>query len=214
MTVSDVYATRSDLYDYGFQRGLLANPGRLCASVLAATDTFELDGHGFSTDHELLFRAEAGGTLPAPIVAGVTMYAIPVNDQMFKVAASPAGGAVDLTTDGTAVVVATPLPFDKTLEYYSRWVDGFLPAHAVPLKPPYPPLLVGIVAKLAAAQLLIHAGQTSASMRELEIDAKAQVERWREGTVIRDARASSPTNLAYSESVSSSRGWPSGSHLP
>lgn len=208
----EAYATRSDVYDYGLSRGAIANPARLCASVLAATDAFELDGHGFETDAELIFRAESGGVLPAPIVAGEAYYAIRENEQTFKVAAAVRGAPIDLTTDGAAVLVMTPLPFEKVLKFYSRFVDPFLPAHLVPLTPPYPDTVVGIVAQLSARLLQNIAGQQSNSMTEIQIAAKAQLERWAKGLPLRDARATAPANLSYSESAPapSTRNWDAG----
>lgn len=211
----DVYATRSHLYTYGLPRGLLANPGRLCASALSATDAFELDGHGFEVDKALLFRAESGGTLCSPLVAGVTYYAIPQNDQFFKVAAAPAGAAINLTTDGVSVIVATALPFDEVLEFYSRFADGFLPAHLVPLQAPYPITVTALVAELSAKKILQLSGQSSASMTEAELAAKAQLERWAKGLPLRDGRATAPANLSYSESVThDTRNWSAGGFLP
>jgi hypothetical protein len=194
------YASHSDLYRFGLPRGMLANPGRI-ASALSATQAFELDGHGFATDEALLFRAESGGTLPTPIVAGATYYAIRVNDQMFKVAAAPGGPVINLTSDGSSVVVATPLPIDEVLEFYSRFVDGFLPAHFVPLSAPSITVRA-IVAELAAKKLLLMAGQSSQSMTEQELAAKAQLERWAKSLPLRDGARGS-ANLAYSESVRS-----------
>lgn len=209
------YAARADLFKFGLPRGLLANPGRLCASALASTDVFELDGHGFETNDALLFRAESGGALPAPLVAGTTYYAIRENEQTFKVAATASGAAIDLTTNGDAVVVATALPVDDVLEFYSRFVDGFLPAHVVPLVAPFPITVTALVAELAAKKLLLIAGQSSQSMTEMELAAKAQLERWAEGKPLRDARATGPTDLAYSESVAADpRGWGNSRSIP
>jgi len=212
------YATRADVYKYGLPRGMLANPGRLCASALASTDAFELDGHGFETDDPIIFRAEAGGLLPSPLVAGTTYYAIRVNDQFFKAASVAAGSAVDLLNDGEAVVVATPLPFDDVLEFYSRFVDPFLPAHAVPLEDPFPVTVTAIVAELTAKKLLLIAGQKSEGMAETELAAKAQLERWAKAIPLRDERATAPTNLAVAESAYTgdpARNWgPSGGFLP
>jgi hypothetical protein len=156
------YASRADVYKYGLPRGMLANPGRLCASALASTDCFELDGHGFETDDEILFRPEAGGVLPPPIVAGTSYRAIRVNEQFFKAAATVGGSAIDLTLNGSAVVVATPLPFDDVLEFYSRFVDAFLPAHLVPLVAPYPVTVTALVAELTAKKLLLLEGRAPA----------------------------------------------------
>lgn len=201
------YATREDVYTYGLPRGSLGNPGRVCASALASTDTFTLDGHGFSDGKAILLRAEDGGALPSPIVAGTTYYAIRLTDSTFKVSATEGGAAVNLTTDGDLVVVSTALPFDEVLEFYSRFVDGFLPAHLVPLSAPYPVTVTQLVAKLAAKELLRISGQTSDSMTEIEVGAKAQLERWAKGLRIRDARVTTSANLAVARSGNGNRGW-------
>lgn len=213
----NLYATRANLYDHGLPRGLLTNPGRRCAAASASTDTFELDGHGFETDTELVFRAEGNGSLPAPLVAGTTYYAIRLSESTFKVAATSGGAAIDLTASGTSVLVATPLPFDKVIERYSRWVDSCLTAHAVPLgvSKPVPIQIVAIVSELSARKLMLIRGQSSESMKEMELGAKAQVERWEKGESLRDGNATASSNLAYSESVRSDpRGWGGGGTLP
>lgn len=197
----DVYATRSDLYKYGLPRGMLANPGRFCASALASTNVFELDGHGFETDDQLMFRSEAGGVLPDPFVGGFTYYAIRQNESTFKVAATPGGAPIDLTSDGTNVMVATPLPMEEILEFYSRFVDGLIPAHLVPLRPPYPITVTAIVAELAAKKLLLLANQSSQAMTEVELAAKAQLTRWATGMPLRDSRGTLGSDLAYSEAA-------------
>jgi hypothetical protein len=211
------YAVRADVYKYGLPRGVLANPGRLCASAVASTNAFELDLHGFETDDDILFRAEAGGTLPAPIVAAQTYKAIRVSETLFKAAATAGGSAIDLTTDGEAVVVATPLPFDDVLEFYSRFADAFLPAHLVPLTPPYPVTVVALVSELSAKKLLLLSGQSSVNLGEAELAAKAQLERWASGIPLRDSHATSGASIAYSEAAPAvgPRNWtPQGGTLP
>jgi hypothetical protein len=209
------YATRADLYRFGLPRGLLANPARLCASALATTDRFELDGHGFETDDPVAFRVEEGGTLPAPLVAGTTYYAIRVNDSSFQVATAAAGSAINLTTNGTSVVVVGELPIDDVLESCSRWADDFLPGHLVPFSAPFPARLVDIVAELAAGRLLLIAHQSSKSVKEIALEAKAQLERWSKGTLLRDSTATASANLAVSigGETSDPRGWGTGGTL-
>ena len=65
MAAAPQYCTEADLYDYGLPRGSLPNPGRIVAEVASGTEILTLDGHGFRDDSELLFRAEAGGSLPS-----------------------------------------------------------------------------------------------------------------------------------------------------
>lgn len=216
--MSDVYATRRDLYRYGLPRGTLVMQARLVASSTASSDIIELDGHGFETDDEILFRAAEGGTLSAPLVVGTTYYAIRISDSSFKVAAAPAGAAINLTTDGSEMIVAAPLPVDEVLEYYSRFVDDFAPAHAVPLTAPYPVVVVATVAELSAKKLLSLSGQQSINVDAAEASAKEVLERWAKGIPMRDAAATTAhTNKAVSSVVSSTntdpRGWGS-SELP
>lgn len=207
----NLYATRADLYRYGLPRGLLANPGRRCAAALAASDTFELDGHGFETDDALVFRVEGNGSLPSPLIAGTTYYAIRVSDSLFKVAATAAGAVIDLTANGTAVLVSTPLPVDETIERYSRFADRCLPAHAVPLSEPVPVEIRALVAELSAKKLLLIRGQSSETMNEMEVGAQAQFKRMATGLPLRDGNATSSTNLAYSDGGSSA---PRGGTIP
>lgn len=202
------YATREDLHRYGLRGGAVVNPGRLAESAVG-TDAFTLDGHGIETDWLVTLRAEAGGALPSPLVAGATYYAIRDSESTFRVAASPGGPAIDLTTIGVSVVVTTPLPIDEMLEYFSRYVDDFLPAEFVPLSAPYPLTIVIIVCQLTAAALYRLTGQESASMQEVELGAKAKIERWSKGLGVVGVAGSA--NLAYGESAFADlRGWGGG----
>lgn len=206
------YATRRDLYTYGLPRGTLGSQGRLVAASTSSTDLLELDEHGFETDDPLVLRATTGGTLSAPLVAGTTYYAIRESDTTFKLAETPGGAAINLSTDGASMVVATPLPIDEVLEFYSRFVDPFLPAHLVPLTAPYPVTVVAIVAELAAKKLQILSGVTSESIAAAEIAATKQLERWATGVPLRDATATAPANLAVVGVATNTdpRGWGTG----
>lgn len=191
------YAQPSDVYKYGLPRGALGNPGRLLASSLAATSTMELMEHGFVLNDPVTFRATDGGTLSSPLVAGTTYYVIPLTYSTFQVAAAPNGPAITLTVDGVSMAVTADLPFADVLEFYSRFVDGFLPAEVVPLQAPYPVTVIGIVAQLSAKKLQILSGLTSESMDASELAAKAQLERWAAGLPVRDAASTQqPANLA------------------
>lgn len=207
------YATARDLYTYGLRRGVLVNEGRECASVSASTDLLELAGHQFETDDRVRVRAVAGGTLSAPLDATAVYYVIRISDSTFKLAATAGGAAINLTTNGTTMVVTAELPIDEILEAYSRFVDDFIP-HLIPLTSPYPVTVVRIVCELAAAKLLSLTGQASASITEAELAAKAQLERWMTGHPVRDANATASSNrsvIAALSTASDPRGWGSGS---
>lgn len=210
------YATRQDLYRYAPVRGSLTSSSRIVSSSSATTDTLELEGHGLETDDTLQLRAVEGGTLSAPLVATTTYYAIKVDDSRFKVAATAGGAAIDLTTAGVSMVLVVALPVDEVLEFYSRFVDGLLPAHAVPLASPYPVTIVALVAELAAKRLQLIAGTSSESMKEIEIGAQAQLQRYAAGIPLRDSRVATSTNKAIRDTAGNSttgdaRGWGSGS---
>lgn len=197
-------------------RGSLTSSSRLVSTSTASTDIIELEGHGLETGDECQLRALDGGTLSAPLVAGTTYYAIKVDDARFKVAATSGGAAIDLTTTGVSMSLVVELPVDDILEFYSRFVDGLLPAHAVPLASPYPVTIVALVAELSAKRLQLIAGTSSESMKEVEIAAQAQLQRYASGIPLRDSRVTTSTNLAIHDTAGSTttgdaRGWGSGS---
>lgn len=201
----DVYCTREDQYTHGLPRGALANPGRLVADINTTTGVYALDGHGFEgpgSRTAVTFRTEDGGTQQTGITAGTTYYAEALTDSTFQVyAASTGGSAMVPASAGSLVVVVAPLA--DLREYYSRWVDSFFPAHAVPFKAPYPPFIVGITAQLANHPTLLATGQRSESLKEVETAAAVQIKRFAAGMPLRSSLATSPTNTAVYSSVTS-----------
>jgi hypothetical protein len=191
------YAAQSDVYKYGLPRGALGNPGRLVDSALAATSVVTLCEHSFATGDAVTFRVTQGGTMAAPLVAGTTYYVLYLTDSTFQVSATPNGSAITLTSDAVSMLVSADLPFDDVLEFYSRFVDGFLPAHVIPLPTPYPITIVAIVAELTAKKIQILSGMKSGSMDESEIAAGAQLKRYAAGLPVRDAATTTqPANLS------------------
>lgn len=212
------YALRADIFKHGLVRGSLGNPGRLVSSANAGGSTVELQEHGFETNDPIIFRPTDAGTLPAPLVAATVYYAIRQTANEFQVAATVNGAPISFSTSAISTLVGADLPYDDVLQFYSRFVDGFLPAHCVPLSTDangnYPITVVGIVAKLAAKQLQILAGQISESMKEEELAAKAQLERWAAGLPVREAVKPVPANLSVNASLGTNadavldpRGW-------
>lgn len=203
------YCTRGDLYDNGLPRGGLPNPGRLIASVDPDNDLLTLEGHGLDTDDLVVFRAEVGGTLPSPLVASVSYYAIAVTDSTFMVAAAAGGAAIDLTTAGSNVVAVVPLPFDKAIVWASAIVDNFLPSHVVPLEAPYPEVVVQVVADLAIARLMRQTGGASSDYITAKLaEAQRILERWgKQLAPIRGENAPPAANLAVTGTASDPRGW-------
>lgn len=204
-----MYCAPADLYSFGLSRGALPNPGRLVSSVDTASDTLVLDVHGFDTNDEVQFRAEAGGSLPAPLVAGTTYFAISISDSTFKVAATSGGAAIDLTTAGESIVVIAPLPVLAAIAWASRIIDDMLPVHLIPLEAPYPEIVTMTCAELAAGKLLSLRGAASKPLADMVDVAHKRLERWSKGAPIRGENAPAPANKAVSASASASdpRGW-------
>lgn len=208
-----LYAARADLYAFGLPRGSVPNPGRLLSAVSTSANTLALGEHGFAEDDQFELRVEAGGTMPAPLVAGVTYYAEPVTDSAFKARATIGGSAIDITSAGDAerVVVIAPLPVERWIYWASRVIDEMLPARVVPLVEPYPEIVVITCAELAAGKGLGYGGASSKSLTDMIDAAKRRLDRWAAGIPPRGAgdEAQTPANLASSASVPyrDPRGW-------
>lgn len=204
------YCTAADLYKAGLPRGALPNPGRLVAAVATGTEIMTLDGHGFADGDELLFRAESGGSLPSPLVAGTTYYAVPLTDATFQVAATPGGSPINLTSSGSNIIVSTPLPIAEAIEYASGLVDDFLVGHGVPLSAPYPITVVSATADLAIARLCESTGGASLEFIEAKkASGQKHLERWAKGIPLRGAIVPPSANLAVVSSAAGTdpRGW-------
>jgi hypothetical protein len=202
------YCEPRDLYRFGLQRGAIPNPGRLAESVSASADAITLDVHGFSLNDLVSFRADASGSLPSPLVAGTSYYAIPLTESTFSVSATEDGDAVDLTTAGSRVLVIAPLSLEDACAFGSRLVDDCLPAHVVPLESPYPELVVMTAAELAIWKATTGKG-SSKTLTDMVDQARKRLERWAKGVPIRDENAPAPANLAVgaSAALNDPRGW-------
>lgn len=179
------------------------------ASVSAGANTFTLDVHGFDLDDPVRFRAEAGGSLPAPLAEGTEYYAIPITESTFAVAVAPAGAAIDLTTAGARIVVIAPLPILAAIAWASRLIDDMLPAHMVPLVEPLHELVRMTCAELAAGKLLGLRGAASKSLAEMVDAARKRLERWAKGVPLRgdDAPATANHATVATAAYADPRGW-------
>jgi hypothetical protein len=205
------YCNPADLISYGLPRGALSNPGRMAASASASTNTIALDQHGFALNDQVTVRAEGGGSLPAPLVAGVTYYAIPVNESAFSVAATSGGAAIDFTAAGARIVVVAPVPVQAAIDFGAELINDVIP-HLLPLVAPYPPIVVMTNAELAIGKLMTVTGSGSKSLGEMVDVARKRLERWSAGAQVRGANAQPSANLASTvaattAAASDCRGW-------
>lgn len=201
------YATRADLHAHGLPRGVLVEQARAVAAVDTSTDRLTLEAHGLELDDAVQLVAGEGGTLPAPLSASTVYYARPVSgsESLLELAATAGGPAINITSAGVApfsLVVSLAPAITAALDYYSRYVDRHLPAHAVPLEEPYPAEVVAIVAKLAAADLLRRQGHSIPAIEEGARIARGELLTFVKGIPLRDAAATRRTNAARSFTIS------------
>ena len=195
------YCQASDLYQYGLPRGSVPRQARMIASVDTDGDTLTLDGHGFSTDDALTFRAEAGGSLPSPLEAGETYYAIAVDSYRFQVSATAGGDAINLTTEGDLALVIPPDPIPGAIAWATGMIDDMVPANVVPMAEPYTPSVVSTCAELAAWKLLSVSGAQTDAFRDVEAGARKRLERWAKGVPIRGENQPTAASQAASQAV-------------
>lgn len=206
------YCEPSDLYDFGLPRGAVPNPGRLLDAVDVALDWVALDVHGFALGDPVLFRAEAGGSLPGGLAEGVSYYAKPLDESHFQVSATDGGPAIDLTSSGSNTLVISPLPVAAAIEWGARTIDDMLPAHVVPLAAPYPPVIVATNAELAAGKLAARGGFVSKALSDIIAGAQKKLDRWAKNVEIRGENAPQPAQgaavaTAAAVPVDDVRGW-------
>lgn len=177
----------------------------------ATGDYIESNGHGLASGAEVRFRAADSGSLPTGLVEGTTYYASVLSTSRFQVSATDGGTAINLSTDGENFSYWSPLPVDAWIEWASRQIDSFLPAHVVPIVEPYPAVVVTACAELAAAMGLSITGGATIDLG-VKLDAIGQrLARWAKTIPLRGTARStqSPVNLAVTASAGAtdSRGW-------
>jgi hypothetical protein len=206
------YCTKADLYANGLPRGALSNPGRLAASVSVSANTIAMDQHALALNTAFTFRPDGAGTLPSPLVAGVTYYAIPVNDDTFSVAAAPNGSAIDLTTTGTGKpLVVVPVDYQSAIDAGAAVIDDLLPGHLVPLVAPYSPIIVVTNAELAIGRLMAGTGSGSKNLATMIDEARKRLADWARGRPLHGANVPPPANLSATAVATATcvdrRGW-------
>jgi hypothetical protein len=198
------YCTVEDVYRYAVLAGALARRALLVAAIDATANTIEVAGHGCTTDDPIEFRVFEGGTLAAPLSAAAVYYAKPVadSDSLLQVAATAAGSAIDLTTAGDSFgLVPSIRPILRgQIRAVSRWIDGRLPAHVVPLEPDdaghYPEVVRQMVATLAAECTLVVLGESDAALSASADRMRADARLLLSGIPLRDPKATAHTPFA------------------
>lgn len=82
----------------------LGYTNKLLDEVNASVNMFFLNNHKLLTDDPIQFTATV---LPGGITGGVTYYVIRDSSNAFRIATTPGGGRLDITTNGTDVKIST-----------------------------------------------------------------------------------------------------------
>jgi len=185
----------SDVFTW-IPRGTVQNAARLIASIATGTEIVTVDGHGLETDDAITFRAEAGGTMPAPLVAGTTYYAIRLGDGTFQVAAAAGGSPIDITTAGSNVVMIIALPWTRWIAQASGEVEDIARAHVVPFVAPIHEVVRTYTAGLVAERALTWSGVAfPPGFTDRLNRAYLNFDRWSKGANLRGTSAPTATNL-------------------
>ena len=78
--------------------------------------------HGLANDTPIVFSTT--GTLPAPLLPGVTYYVREQATNTFQVALTPSGASIDTTTAGTGTHTARALTPGETDWFFALAMDG------------------------------------------------------------------------------------------
>jgi hypothetical protein len=153
-------------------------------TATVSTDVLTCDGHGLATDDPITFRAESGGSLPSPLVAGTTYYAIAATDSTFQVASAAAGPALNITTTGSNVLLIVQPPWTRWIEEESAIVECSCAAHIVPFAST--PAIVRRLTSLLVASRGLSFGGKSTDTLQSELDTAWKLfMAWNKGQAIR-----------------------------
>jgi len=205
------YCAQSDVYRF-VPPGMLSVPARMIATGDAAANTLTLQGHGMVDDSPFTLRIEAGGSMPSPLVAGTTYYAIVVDADTFQVAASAGGSAINLTTIGLYVLFVQQIPWAGLITECSAVVDQTVIGHVVPLvndDGTIPEPIRSYTAVLLAMRAMAFCGRDAQSLQtQLEFWSK-RADKWAVGVPLRGTKVPTSANLAITKTSSQvdPRGW-------
>lgn len=180
----------------------------------AAGNYLECEAHGLANNAEVTVRAYTGGSLPGGLSADTTYYAIVVTPSRFRLAATPDGSPIDLSSAGSNFTFHAETPWQTYVDTASRLIDGVLPHNVTPLVEPYPEIIVTYCAELAALIALQNSAGADSNTRLEQQSLLEFLMRWAKGPSgppIRGTARSvtSPANLAVSSSAGAvdPRGW-------
>ncbi len=196
------YATAADVYRLALPAGSLQARRVDVASV--SGNVLRLAGHGLQTDDVVTCAVAGGSFLPSPLVVGTRYRVRRVDEHHIELSLTAGGAAITLSASGGkfAIVPSLDAAIEAHAETWSRWIDGKLVGHVVPLESPYPAWVTYAVAVRSAASMLRSQGIGESGQRiyDMEADVLKDTPALVRGTPLRDAAATASANSAvYSQ---------------
>lgn len=191
------YATIDDVFTLALSAPAFVVYGRPFDAVDIQTGTIRLKAHGYSSEDLLTFEALEGGELPPEISGFKTYFARPVSADLFQIASDTEDPIPYFLAPGSGwLVTFDPIRrLQKNLIERAAFMDEHLTAHDPPIERDqftgeYPPVLVGINARLAARQTINSLQFDNAAFRTA-VDRLFDSEKF-DGVLLADWKAGKP----------------------
>lgn len=226
------YCTDDDVFTLALAaQAFVVRPRPVAAADIdAATGTIRLKAHGLTVDDLVGFEVTAGGSLPTGVTAFTPYYPAIISFDLIKLSASLGGPVLTYVSGGSGWgLVVDPrrriaLHRKQTAALINQHLTAYnAPIPVDPVTGEYPPVLVGLNARMTARAAVTslqvenpaHRAAVDRLFAQEEFD-KLMLDRLsRDGwTVNPPPAAATPGNLAISRSASSSSSWGCGGSLP
>jgi hypothetical protein len=156
------YCTPDDVFQLALSAQAFKTLARPLDGIDGPSGTIRLKAHGFAASDSITFEVTSGGALPTGLSAFVAYSPIPVSSDLFRVTGFPSyvsgGSGGGVAIDPTRRLAA------HILEASSE-IDQHLTANAPPLVAPFPQVIIGLTARMAARAAILSLSVENAAYR-------------------------------------------------
>ncbi len=192
------YATLDETYNLALTARAFVVVASKIESTEIATGKIRLSAHGLAASDLLIFSATSGGSLPAELDAFTYYSPIIVGGDVFKVAHPTTGLPIIFTTTPSGWAVKIDSARRLTMHHLDAFgrINNCITAHATPIKVDpvtglYPPILIGMEARMAARSCVTSLQLENAEHRKatdrlfaLEENDEKTLDEWKAGKPI------------------------------
>lgn len=158
LAIEGAYCTEDDVFKALAAQAFVVRPRPVQpADVDGASGTIRLEAHGLTADDVVTFKGTSGGSLPTGVTAFAPYYPTVVSFDLFKVAATLGGSALTFVAVGSGWgIVVDPRrrirwhAVDTAAEINQNLTAHDPPIQVDPTTGKYPPILIGLNARMAA----------------------------------------------------------------